>query len=229
MNRLGGTQADTNPLRLNIARVHVPLSAVLAAWAMRKVGSGLGWLVRHPLLLLPVLVVWFGLRLLDGHGVTATLLVSLTILVGLVLWRVASPEAFTRLVRWRVRGWWRTFRVYRYYWQPAMVTANLEVRTDTKEYLPKRLKVRSTGTRGSGDRADAARPGPRRLDRDGTAVGADLRCPGVPGADHCASSAARAVVPGRGPAHATDPTDASRRSTAPRTWRRCRWPCVRTG
>ena len=146
MNRLGGTQADTNPLRLNIARVHVPLSAVLAAWAMRKVGSGLGWLVRHPLLLLPVLVVWFGLRLLDGHGVTATLLVSLTILVGLVLWRVASPEAFTRLVRWRVRGWWRTFRVYRYYWQPAMVTANLEVRTDTKEYLPKRLKVRSTGS-----------------------------------------------------------------------------------
>ncbi len=47
MNRLGGTQKDTNPLRLNIAQVHVPLSAVLAAWTMRKVGSGFGWLLRH--------------------------------------------------------------------------------------------------------------------------------------------------------------------------------------
>ena len=98
------------------------------------------------MLFAPLLAFWFGLRLLDGHGVTATLLVSLTFLVGLVSWRVASPEGFTRLVRWRVRGWWRTFRVYRYYWQPAMVTANLEVRTDTKEYLPKRLKVRSTAS-----------------------------------------------------------------------------------
>ena len=66
MNRLGGVQKDSNPLRLNIARVHVPLSAVVAAWTGRKVAAKLGWLLRHPLVFVPVLGVWLGLRLLDG-------------------------------------------------------------------------------------------------------------------------------------------------------------------
>ena len=41
---LRGSQRETNPLRLNIARVHVPLSAVLAAWSLRKFGQAFGWL-----------------------------------------------------------------------------------------------------------------------------------------------------------------------------------------
>jgi len=146
VNRLGGTQREQNPLRLNIARVHVPLSAVLAAWCGRKIGAGLARLTRHPLLLVPVLGVWFGLRLLDGHGVAGTLMVLLVLAAVIGVWRWLWPGSFTRLVAWRVRGWWRAVRVYRFCWQPAMVTTNLAVRVDAEEYLPRLLAVRSTGT-----------------------------------------------------------------------------------
>lgn len=146
MNRLGGTQREQNPLRLNIARVHVPLSAVLAAWCGRKVGAGLAWLTRRPLLLVPALGVWFGLRLLDGHGVAGTLTAVLVLAAALALWRWVWPGSFTRMVGWRLRGWWRAVRVYRFCWQPAMVTTNLAVRVDAEEYLPRLLAVRSTGT-----------------------------------------------------------------------------------
>ena len=149
VNRLGGTQKEPNPLRLNIARVHVPLSAVLAAWAGRKIGAALGWLLRHPLVFGPVVALWLGLRLLDGAGTTAAMSVVLTLTavpVVLVVWRLAWPESFTRLVAWRVRGWSRGFWVYRYYWQPAMLTTNLSVRAGGKENLPRLLGARSTRT-----------------------------------------------------------------------------------
>lgn len=149
MNRqraIGGSRREENPLRLNIARVHVPLSAVLAAWAGRKVAAGLSWLLRHPWVFAPLALVWCGQRLVDGHGTTATLLVLVAVSSAMVAWRLAWPGSFTRLVAWRLRGWWRSMRVYRFGWQPAMVTTGLAVRVDGEQYLPRLLGVHSTAT-----------------------------------------------------------------------------------
>ena len=146
MNRLGGMQRDANPLRLNVARVQVPLSAVLAAWAGRRAARGVGWLVRRPWVFAPLLVGWLGVRLLDGRGSTAVVAGVVAVVIALAVWRVAAPDSFTRLVVWRLRGWWRSVRVYRFAWQPAMVTTGLAVRVDTEEYLPRLLAVRSTPT-----------------------------------------------------------------------------------
>ena len=183
MNRLGGTQRESNPLRLNIARVHVPLTAVLAAWTARKTGQllgrGLRWVLRHPRVLTPLLP-WWGLTwLLDGPSGGASGLGALGVLIfavvlflvlGLVGWWVWERESFTRLVAWRCRGWWRSRGVYRYYWQPAMVTAGLAVVVDGREYLPRILSVRSTS---AVDRV-AVRMLPGQVAEDWTAVGPRL-------------------------------------------------------
>ena len=170
VNRLGGSRREENPLRLNIARVHVPLSAVLAAWSARKIGSGVGWLLRHPLLLLALPAGWLVARLLNGHAIAAVLLLVLMLGSLLTAWRLVSHRSFTREVSWRVRGVWRGWRVYRFCWQPAMVTTNLAVRVDGEEYLPKILRITSTG---SVDRV-WARMLPGQVLEDWTRVGSRL-------------------------------------------------------
>lgn len=146
MNRLGGTQREGNPLRLNIARVHVPLSAVLAAWVARKVGGSLGWLIRHPLVLVPVALAWVAVRFTDAFGLRLVAGAALVAALVLAAWRVGARESFIRIVTWRCRGWWRASRVYRFAWQPAMVSTGLTVTLNGREYLPRMLRVSSTGT-----------------------------------------------------------------------------------
>ena len=145
-----GTQRETNPLRLNIARVHIPLSAVLAAWAARKTGHAIARLLhqtfRRPWVLLAVTLAWFGLRLLHGHDLAGTGTVLLVLVAALIAWWWRWRESFTRHVGWRLRGLWRGWAVYRFSWQPAMVTTGLAVGMDGEQYLPKRLRVTSTGT-----------------------------------------------------------------------------------
>ena len=123
---------------------------MIAAWATRKlaqaVGSLLRQLVHHPWLLVPAFLVCSAGRLLNGHGVTATVILLLPLAVALVVWRFRWPESFTRHLVWRARGLWRSWVVYRFAWQPAMVTTGLAVTMDSREYLPKRLQVTSTGT-----------------------------------------------------------------------------------
>jgi len=63
-----------------------------------------------------------------------------------LVWRQVHRSSFTRLMVWRVRGVWRAATVYRYLWQPAMVTTALAVRVEGTEYLPKAVSVRSTGS-----------------------------------------------------------------------------------
>src|SRR4051794_37464766 len=147
---LRGTRHESNPLRLNIAKVHVPLSAVLAAWVGRKLGHGitacLRLLVARPLALLIVVVVWFGSRLVDGHGIAALLALLLMLTALLACWRVVRPESFPRHVTWRVRGVGRGWVIYRATWTAAMTTTGLAVTIDGREYLPRRVRVASTGT-----------------------------------------------------------------------------------
>lgn len=145
MNRLGGDQHGGGPFRLNVAKVRVPLSAVLAAWAGRKAAEGIGWLARHPVVLLPVLLLWLTAKVVAGLGPWPLLVAAVLAVGGLVAWRRMRPESFTRQVVWRLRGAVRGRFVYRFAWQPAMVTTGLAVRVDAREYLPKVRTVRSTG------------------------------------------------------------------------------------
>jgi S-DNA-T family DNA segregation ATPase FtsK/SpoIIIE len=146
VNRLGGTGHGGGPFRLNIAKVKVPLTAVLVAWVAGKIAAGFGWLIRHPLALAPVVLVLGFVRVFDVLGplpIAATVLLAAG---GLVAWRVLWPEMFTTQVVWRLRGLWRGRWPYRFTWQPAMVTTGLAVLVDGREYLPKIRSVKSTGS-----------------------------------------------------------------------------------
>ena len=100
----------------------------------------------------------------------------LAIAVGLVTWWRLATASFTRLVVLRWRSIWRRALVYRYVWQPAMVTANLAVYVNGSEFLPKIVSVRST------DAVDQVRvrmlPGQTLEDwaTGFTPIGADLLC-----------------------------------------------------
>jgi DNA segregation ATPase FtsK/SpoIIIE, S-DNA-T family len=146
VNRLGGDRRDTGPLRLNVAKVHVPLSAVLVAWAGRRAAAGALWLARRPvavtLLVVVLLASWFTV----AHGPLPLLAVAAVVGATLLIWRHVSPGTYTALVVWRVRGLWRSASVYRWAWQPAMVATGLAMRVDGTEYLPRIASVTSTGS-----------------------------------------------------------------------------------
>src|SRR3954447_4306060 len=169
-----GTRRDTSPLRLNIAKVHIPLSAVLAAWAGRKLAQFLGALLRlviaRPWILLVVVVAWLGGRVVGGHGIAALLALLLVVTALLACWRVVRPESFTRRVAWRVHGYWRGWAIYRASWAAAMATTGLAVSMDGREYLPRRVRVASTGTV---DRVEVAML-PGQVFEDWTSVGPRL-------------------------------------------------------
>jgi S-DNA-T family DNA segregation ATPase FtsK/SpoIIIE len=146
VNRLGGTEHGGGPFRLNVAKVRVPLTAVLAAWVAGKIAAGLGWLIKHPITFAPVLLALGFLRVFDVLGPLPIAATVLIVVGGLVAWRVLWPEAFTTQVVWRLRGLWRGRWPYRFTWQPAMVTTGLAVLVDGREYLPKIRSVKSTGS-----------------------------------------------------------------------------------
>src|SRR3954447_20743670 len=145
-----GTRRESSPLRLNIAKVHVPLSAVLAAWLGRtlaqSLGALLGLVLARPWILLVVVVTWLGGRVVDGHGTAALLALLLIVTALFTCWRVVWPESCTRQVAWRLRGVWRGWVVYRASWSAAMATTGLAVSMDGREYVPRRVRVASTGT-----------------------------------------------------------------------------------
>ena len=145
MNRLGGTSRGQTPVRLNVAKVRVPLSAVLVAWAGRRLGAGGWWLLRHPVAVAAALVVLVGWRVTVTSGPLPVLTVVSVVATVLLGWRRIHGSSFTALVACRVRGMWRAATVYRYRWQPAMVTTALVVRVEGTEYLPKVVSVLSTG------------------------------------------------------------------------------------
>ena len=146
MNRLGGLKQETGPIRLHVAKVKVPLSTVIAAWAGRRLFALVRWLVVRPLLVLALILAVLTWRAATELPALISGSAAASIPLGLVAWWRLRPESFTRLVVWRLRGLWRGARVYRYCWQPAMVTTGLAVRVDGVEYLPKMTAVRSSST-----------------------------------------------------------------------------------
>ena len=146
MNRLGGDRHDEGPVRLNVAKVQVPLSAVLAAWAGRRLVAGAWWLVRHPLIVAAVVLVLVAVRVTATRGPLLVVSVLVAAGVALAVWRWVHADSFTRVLVWRARGAWRSGSVYRWAWRPAMVATGLAIRVDGTEYLPRVVSVASTGS-----------------------------------------------------------------------------------
>jgi S-DNA-T family DNA segregation ATPase FtsK/SpoIIIE len=122
------------------------LSAVLLAWLGGKAAAALGWLVRHPVALAPPLLVWVALRAFHVIGPIPIGLLFALMGAGLWVWRRLWPDTFREYVTWWLRGLWRGRFVYRFGWQPAMVTTGLAVGLEGREYLPKIKAISSTGT-----------------------------------------------------------------------------------
>jgi S-DNA-T family DNA segregation ATPase FtsK/SpoIIIE len=131
---------------LNVAKLHVPLSALLFAWAGRRLGACGSWLLRHPIAVAITLFTVVAWRVTVIRGPLPVLTVVVVLAVFLVGWRRVHRPSFTQRVEWRARGLWRAVTIYRYMWQPAMVTTALAVRVDGTQYLPRLVSVRSTGT-----------------------------------------------------------------------------------
>jgi len=145
VNRLGGHARDRAPIRLDIAKVHVPLSTVIAAWCGRRLWAAVIWFIKRPLILVAATAAVVVCRFIGDHGPTPLLGLAGTLGAVLGGWWALWRASFTRWVTWPARGWSRRMRVYRYRWQPGMVTTALAVRVDGIEYLPRLGHVLSTG------------------------------------------------------------------------------------
>lgn len=146
MNRFGTAHRQGDQVPLNVAKVRVPLSAVLFAWAGRRLSAGGVWVARNPGAVVAGMMALGAWRVSVTAGPVPVVTVLVVVLGVLLGWRRLHHGSFTRLVTWRIRGRWRAARVYRYRWQPAMVTTGLAMRADGTEYLPRLVSVRSTGS-----------------------------------------------------------------------------------
>jgi S-DNA-T family DNA segregation ATPase FtsK/SpoIIIE len=141
-----GTEVTEGPLRFR-----TPAIAIRMRWWLLWVF--LSWLVRLPIALLRHprmtgavlggLLAWRAWSVYGPWRIAAV--VAAVVVLGLVWWW-RWPESFARWIVWRVRGWWRRLWVYRGLWQPTMTTLDLNATLRDREYLPRIVKVRSTGT-----------------------------------------------------------------------------------
>lgn len=140
-----GTEVKEGPLRFR-----TPAVAIRLRWWL--VWVVVSWLVRLPFVLarhprstgtvLAGLLAWKAWTVYGPWRIAAV--AAAVVLLGVVWWW-RWPESFARRIVWRARGWWRRLAVYRGLWQPTMTTLKLHSKLDDVTYLPRIVKVRSTG------------------------------------------------------------------------------------
>lgn len=131
-------------LRITGRPVRLPLRVVVVAWVTRRTSRLLLWLLRRPVRLAAVAAL-SGLVWAVGTWGPLVVAEALTVLVGAVTtWGMTHPASWRRTVAGPARAWWRSRTVYRWRWQPAVVTAGLARRDGPVERLPTLLRVRST-------------------------------------------------------------------------------------
>jgi S-DNA-T family DNA segregation ATPase FtsK/SpoIIIE len=74
-------------------------------------------------------------------GRTGSLVLFVSVMVGLVVWAVVGRVSFVRVVGRPVRARWRRLAVYRRDWQPVLTTAGLTRMYQRRVYLPSLLRV----------------------------------------------------------------------------------------
>ncbi|WP_169949158.1 FtsK/SpoIIIE domain-containing protein [Microbispora sp. H11081] len=72
----------------------------------------------------------------------AAVTVPVSLLFG---WVLADRASFARWVGWRLLAFWRRFWIYRRHWQPVMIVAGLGRHLQSRDYLPRLLRVECDG------------------------------------------------------------------------------------
>jgi DNA segregation ATPase FtsK/SpoIIIE, S-DNA-T family len=140
-----GEKVGRGPIQLRAASVRVPLSAVILGWLGRTLGRALMWVLSQPVLWVALTVYGIGYWLAVTVGPWPFVFAALLLGGVLRTWRDFHRPSYRRWLAWPIRSAFRRAVVYRRFWQPAMVTTNLAVRVTGREYLPKLVKVASTG------------------------------------------------------------------------------------
>ncbi|TQS20999.1 FtsK/SpoIIIE domain-containing protein [Microbispora sp. KK1-11] len=60
-------------------------------------------------------------------------------------WVLADRASFARRVGWRLLAFWRRFWIYRRHWQPVMIVSGLGRHLQSRDYLPRLLRVECDG------------------------------------------------------------------------------------
>ena len=131
-------------VRVSAPALHVSLASLLLAWCARRAGAGVVWLLRRPALLAAIAAGLLAWRVAATHGPVPIVAAVLVVVAALLGWRFGHPASFSAVVVVWARSVWRRQVVYRYWWQPAMVTAGLALTTGGVDHLPRLLRVRST-------------------------------------------------------------------------------------
>lgn len=133
---------------LETARFYVPvsLSTLLTVLCGRRLWGGLVYVLKRPVPLTAAVLGIVLCRIVAQYGLRPllTFLVMATALLG--FWRYSARASVSRHLASGVRGAWRRQRVYRSQWEPAVLTARLDVRLRGTEYVPRLGRVLSTGS-----------------------------------------------------------------------------------
>lgn len=140
-----GISGVGGPIGVQVAKVRIPLSVVVTAWAWRRVTTGLWWLLRHPRLAGTGTVVTGLWWLSTTHGPLLVLTLTAVTAAALAAWRRCAPASFTRHVVHAGRGAYRRAVLYQRCWQPATTTTGLTVVLGGQELVPRLGRVHSTG------------------------------------------------------------------------------------
>lgn len=145
MFSIRGTEVKEGPLRFRTPAVAIRLRWwlvwVLVSWLVRLPVV----LVRHPRTtgtVLAGLLAWKAWTVYGPWRIAAA--AAAVVLLGVVWWW-RWPESFAQRIVWRARGSWRRLAVYRGLWQPTMSVLKLTSKLNDAVYVPRIVKVRSTG------------------------------------------------------------------------------------
>jgi DNA segregation ATPase FtsK/SpoIIIE, S-DNA-T family len=141
-----GEKVGRGPIHLRAASVRIPLSAVILGWLGRTLGRAVLWVLAQPVLWAALTVYGVGYWLAVTVGPWPFVFTALLLVGALRTWRDFHRASYRRWFAWPIRSAFRRAVVYRRFWQPAMVTTGLAVRVTGREYLPKLVKVASTGS-----------------------------------------------------------------------------------
>jgi S-DNA-T family DNA segregation ATPase FtsK/SpoIIIE len=146
MAKVKGKEVGTGPVNFRSPTVAIRLRWVVLWFCLRALGRGIGYLVRHPGIVATTTVGVQCYRLWTSGS--AWIVIASVAALGLVLggWRWQWPDSFARRVVWRIRGSRRRFMEYRTRWDTTMRALKLTVRMDDRTYVPRIIKVRSSGT-----------------------------------------------------------------------------------
>ena len=136
-----GERYDGRGVPVRSETLRLPLAIVLLDLLGQQLGRLLFAVVRQPWLWVPALAMSGLWVLLGPAGLSVALFAIAT---AAVCWARLHRASFNRLAALRLRAVWRRLWVYRRCWQPAMVTAGLDVRVADREYLPWLRSVSST-------------------------------------------------------------------------------------